>query len=253
MRYSIAAFVASMLITAMPGVADQKNPKVKNKEELAALQKVQAATDPTSQLAAIQYALENFSDTDYKPMLESMAMRASLQKGDMALVTTWTQRTLQDDPNNIEAHVILAEGTARHIRENDLDKAQTIATVQTNANQALALLKAANSPPVGVPEAQWPGLKQQLTGEAYEALGIVAEVDKKYPDAVADFKAGAAADPAGASIFKTRLAKAYVDNKQYDEAIATANEVLADAQAQPVVKQMAQQQKDAAMKMKGAK
>jgi tetratricopeptide (TPR) repeat protein len=250
MRCPLAAFLAAALLATLPALADQKNPKPKNKQEIAALQAVQAAgNDPDAQLKAITNVLENFADTDYKPMLISMAMQAAQQKDDMGLVTTWTQRALQDYPDNIEAHVVLAEATARHTRENDLNKDDSIKTIQTNANQALTLLKSANTAPPGVPDAQWPGLKSQLTAEAYEALGIAAEIDKKFPDAVADFKMGVAADPAG-TVVKARLTKAYVDNKQYDEAIATANEIIADPQAQPVVKQMAQQQKDFATKMK---
>jgi len=249
MKFPISACVAAALISALPAMADQKNPKPKNKQEIAALQQVQAATDPDSQLKAITNVLENFADTDYKPMLISMAMQAAQQKDDMGLVTTWTQRALQEDPNNIEAHVVIAEATARHTRENDLDKADSIKTIETNANQALTMLKSASAAPPGVPDAQWPTIKAQLTGEAYEALGIAATLDKKLPDAVANFKLGAAADPSG-SVIKARLTKAYVDNKQYDEAISTANEILADSQAQPIVKQMAQQQKDFATKMK---
>lgn len=249
MKVLIAAGLAAALFTVLPVLADQKNPKPKNKEEIAALQKVQAATDADAQLAAITNVLQNFSDTDYKPMLISMAMQAAQQKNDMGLVTTWTQRALQEDPNNIEAHVVIAEATARHARENDLDKADSIKTVQTNANQALTLLKSATTPAPGIPDAQWPTVKSQLTGEAYESLGMAATLDKKFADAVADFKMGLAADPSG-SVIKVRLVKAYADNKQWDDAITTANEVLADAQAQPAVKQMAQQQKDYATKMK---
>jgi len=49
-----------------------------------------------------------------------------------------------------------------------------------------------------------------------------------------------------------RLAKAYNENKQYDDAIATADKVLAIADAQPVIKQVAQQEKDKATQAKGA-
>jgi hypothetical protein len=49
-----------------------------------------------------------------------------------------------------------------------------------------------------------------------------------------------------------RLAKAYNENKQYDDAIATADKALALADAPPAVKQFAQQQKDNATKLKGA-
>ena len=250
MKLSNAACVAAALISALPALADQKNPKPKNKQEIEALKQVQAtANDPDAQLKAITNVLENFADTDYKPMLISMAMQDSQQKDDMGLVATWTQRALQEDPNNIEAHVVLAEATARHTRENDLDKADSIKTIDTNANQALTMLKTASTAPPGIPDAQWPTVKAQLTGEAYEALGIAATVDKKFPDAVANFKMGAAADPSG-SVIKARLTKAYNDNKQYDDAITTADQILADAQAQPVVKQMAQHQKDFATKMK---
>jgi hypothetical protein len=250
MKFSLAACAAVALMTALPVMADQKNPKPKNKEEVAALQKVQAATDADSQLAAITNVLENFSDTDYKPMLVSMAMQAAQQKNDLGLVATWTQLALKDDPNNIEAHVVIAEATARHTRENDLDKADSLKTIDTNANQALTLLKASTAAPVGFPDAQWPTAKAQLTGEAYEALGIEATLDKKLPDAVANFKLGLAASPTS-SVLKVRLAKAYVDNKQYDDGIKISEEVLADAQAPAPVKQMAQQEKDIATKRKG--
>jgi hypothetical protein len=254
MRFSIDACVATIFFLALPVVAQQpaKGPHPKNQQELAALQKVQAATTPDDQLAAINNVLENFTDTDYKPMLLSMAMQAAQQKDDMAVIETWVQRAEEADPNSIEAHVVLAEAAARHTRENDLDKADSIKKIQTNANKALDLLKTANAPPAGIPDAQWPEIKKQLMGESYDALGQAAALDKNFADAVTSYKAGVAADPA-ASVLKARLAKAFVDNKQYDDAISTADQVIADNTAQPVVKQFATQQKDAATKLKGAK
>jgi hypothetical protein len=50
-----------------------------------------------------------------------------------------------------------------------------------------------------------------------------------------------------------RLSKAYVDAKQYDDAITTADKVLAMNDAPAAVKQFAQQQKAAATKLKGTK
>ena len=261
MKLRLSACLAVAVLTALPAMAQQpaagapKGPHPKNKEELAALQKVQAAAqtgDPDQELAAVNNVLENFTDTDYKPMLISMAMQAAQQKNDMPLVTTWTDRALQADPNNIEAHVVLAEAMARHTRENDLDKADSITKIQTNANKALDMLKTADKAPAGIADAQWPDVKKQLTGQAYDALGMAAAVDKKYPDAITAYKAGVAADPADV-VLKARLSKAYVDNKQYDDAISTADQVMADSTAQPAVKQFAQAQKDAATKMKGTK
>jgi tetratricopeptide (TPR) repeat protein len=261
MRFSKNACLAGVWMAASLVMAQQpppKGPHPKNKEELAALQKVQAAAqtgNPDTELAAINNVLENFVDTQYKPMLISMGLQAAQQKDDLPLIETWVQRAETDNPNDIEAHVVEAEAVARHTRENDLDKDKSLATIDSNANKALELLKSADQPPLGVQDAQWPALKAQLTSEAYEALGIGAGLAKKYPDSVTDYKsavAAAGADPS-AAVLKARLAKAYVDNKQFDDAISTANEVLANASAQPVVKQFAQSQKDAATKMKGAK
>jgi tetratricopeptide (TPR) repeat protein len=244
--------MAAVLLTALPAMADQKPPKPKNKKELEALQGWQAAEqsgDPDKELAAITNVLENFADTEFKPLLLSDGMRAAEQKNDMGLVLTWTQLALKDDPNNIEARVVMAAATARHTRENDLDKADSLKTIQTNANQALTMLKTANAPAPGMTDQQWTRMKMQLTEEAYEALGIAATVDKRFPDAVTNFEAGVAADPTS-SVMKARLSEAYVKTRQYDKAIATADQVLADPNAVPVVKQLAQNQKDIATRMK---
>lgn len=260
MKFSIGAALAAAVLMALPVMAGQqpaaapKAPHPKTQKELEALQKVQAAAqtgNPDEELAAVNNVLENFTDTDYKPMLISMGMQAAQQKDDMALIATWVERAEQDDPNSIEAHVILAEAVARHTRENDLDKADSIKKIQTNANKALDLLKTADKAPPGIQDTQWPEIRKQLTGQAYDALGMAASVDKKYPDAVNEFKLGVAADPS-ATVLKARLAKSYVDNKQYDDAITTADQILSDGTAQPAVKQFAQAQKDAATKMKAA-
>lgn len=258
MRFSIGTAAATLLLAALPLMAQQPaapaGPHPKTQKELEALQKVQAAAqtgDPDQELAAVNNVLENFTDTEFKPMLISMAMQAAQQKNDMPLITTWVQRAEQEDPNNIEAHVILAEAIARHTRENDLDKADSIAKIQTNANKALDLLKTADKAPPGIQDAQWPDVRKELTGQSYDALGMAASLEKKYPEAITEYKSGVAADPS-ATVLKARLAKAYVDNKEYDAAITTADQVIADNTAQPVVKQFAQAQKDAATKMKAA-
>jgi tetratricopeptide (TPR) repeat protein len=257
MRFSLPLCLAGLAVACLPvlGYQQAKGPHPKNQQELAALQKAQTAMqsgNADDALAAIDNVLTNFTNTDYKPILYSWALQAAQEKNDYATVVTWSQRALQDDPNDIEAYIALAEATAKHTRENDLDKADSIKKVQDNANKALDLLKTANTPPAGITDDKWPDVKKQLTGEAYEALSLGAALDKKFPDEVTDLKTGIAANPSS-SILKARLAKAYIDNKQYDDAISTADGVLADSSAQPVVKQFAQNQKDLATKLKNTK
>jgi tetratricopeptide (TPR) repeat protein len=278
MRASLFAQATGILLVAMPLLAQQQpqgsqqsppsssqqpqaqqspqqqGPRPKSQQEMEALQKVKAALqahDPDAEIQAVKNVLENFTDTEYKPLLLNIAMQASAQKGDYAQTLVWGERIIQDNPNDVQARVILAEDIAQHTRENDLDKEQSLKKVDDYANKVLDLLKTANAPPAGFPQDKWTEYKNQLNGQAYDALGLAADLRKKYPDAVSNFKSAVNNDPNPVST--AHLAKAYVDNKQYDEAITTADKVLAMNEVPPSVKQYAQQQKDAATKLKTPK
>jgi tetratricopeptide (TPR) repeat protein len=232
----------------------QQGPHPKSQQEMEALQKVKAALqahNPDAEIQAINNVLENFTDTDYKPVLLNIGMQAAAQKGDYAQTLVWGDRIIQNDPNDVQARVVLAEDIAQHTRENDLDKEQSLKKVDNYANKVLELLKAANTPPAGFPQDKWTDFKNQLTGQAHDALGLAADLRKKYPDAVVHFKDAISSDPNPVST--AHLAKAYVDNKQYDDAITTADKVLAMNEVPPSVKQYAEQQKQAATKLKTAK
>lgn len=253
MRSRMFAFTSVSLLAALPLLAQQQ-PKPKSQKELAALQKVQAAQqagNPTGELAAIDEVLTNFADTEFKSQLLNMALGAAEQTGDDAQVVTWGERVIQNDPNDVAARVSLAERIAQHTRENDLDKADSIKKVDDYAHKALDLLKGSVPAPAGISADQWPDYKKQLTSQAYDALGQVAALDKKYPEAITNFKAAMDASPN--PVATARLAKAYVDSKQYDDAISAADKVLAQNNAPDAVKKFAQAQKDAATKMKSAK
>lgn len=253
---------AATLLAAIPllaqtpaGGAQAQGPKPKTQKEVEALQKVQAAAQASNwdaEIQAINNVLENFADTEYKPMLLSMAQEASQNKGDYAGSIAFGEQAVEVDPNNVTARVYMAESIARHTRENDLDKEQSLKKVDEYANKALELLKSPNAPvPPGTPAASWPDLQKQLTSQAYDALGQAADLRKKYPDSIQDFKQALDAQPSN-SVAEAFLAKTYFDAKQYDDAIATADKVLAIGDAPASVKQFAQQQKDNATKMKNA-
>jgi tetratricopeptide (TPR) repeat protein len=266
MRKQFLAFTGALILAAMPlaawpqqapasaPAAQSGGPHPKSQNEVKALQKVQAAAqanDPAAELQAINEVLENFKDTEYKPMLMQMAMDAAQRQNDFAQTTVWGDRVLQSDPNNIPARVMLAEVTAQHTREFDLDKDQSIKKIEDYANKALELLKSASTPPAGIPDAQWPDYKKQLTSQAYDALGQAAELKKAFPDAIKDYQSAIDAQPTN-PVPMARLAKAYRENKQYDEAISEADKVLAMNEVPPSVKTFAQTEKDNATKLKGA-
>jgi tetratricopeptide (TPR) repeat protein len=213
------------------------------------VQTAQQAGNAAGMLTAINNVLENFADTEFKPMLFAMALGAAQQLGDDAQVVTWAERITGIDPNDIESRVTVAETTAQHMRENDLDKSDNIKKVNELAHKALDLIQSGGTMPSGIPEEKAAEYKKQTAGRAWAAMGLAQTVDKKYPDAITDYKKALEAYPN--SIITARLAKAYLDSKQYDDAIATADKALAMPDASPQVKNFAQAQKDAATKMKG--
>lgn len=261
MRLRFLTHTAAVLAMSIPLVARQtpapaaaQQPKPKSQKEVDGLQKVQAAAQAGNwdgELQAINYVLENFADTEYKVVLLNMAQEAAQNKGDFAGSVAFGEQVIQADPNNINARVYMAEGIARHTRENDLTKEQSLKKVDDYANKALELLKNSTAPPVGTTDAQWPDQKKQLTSQAYDALGQAADLRKKFPEAIQNYKNALEAQPTN-SVAQAQLAKAYFDAKQYDDAIAAADKVSGMTDVPPSVKQFAQQQKDNATKMKSA-
>ncbi len=252
---SKAVSMTALLLTVIPAFSQQaQGPKPKSQKEVAALQKVQAdqqAGDFKAEIQDINAVLENFADTDFKSQLENMAMDASQRLGDYPQTVAWGERIMQDDPNDFTARIQVAETIAQHTRDTDLDKDQSVKKVQTYANKALDLMKTASTPPQGISEAQWPEVKKQLQGQAHDALGLAYAVQKNYPQAIQEYQLALATFPN--PILMLHLATAYLGNKQYDEAIATDDKILAMSEASAGVKQFAQQQKDTATKAKATK
>jgi len=231
-----------------------KAPQPKSQKERDALMKVQTAAQANNadeELKAIDDVLENFDNTDYKVMLLTMGMEAAQAKGDAAKSSVYADRLIEADPNNIAARVLQAESIAQRTRENDLDKEQSLKRVDELATKGLDLLKNASAPPQGMNDQQWAEQKKQLASEAHDAMGQAADLRKNYPEAIKHYQEALQVQPTN-SVATARLAKAYVGNKQYDDAIATADKVVAMAEAPAVVKQFAQQQKDAATKLKAS-
>ncbi len=255
MRLRIAAFSAALVLAAIPVLAQQAGqPKPKSQKEVDALKKVQADAQTNNydqEIQDINYTLENFADTEFKNMLLNMAMEAAEKKGDYANTITYGEKVIQSDPNDITARVTLAQTISSHTHDTDFDKDKSIKSIEDYANKALELMKTNPGPPQGVNADQWPAFQKQLEGEAHDSLGTAALLQKNYPKAIEEYKAAAAAFPN--PIILTHLGKAYLGAKQWDDAVANADKVIADPNATAPVKQIAQQQKDAATKMKGSK
>ena len=107
----------------------------------------------------------------------------------------------------------------------------------------------APKPNAQIPDAQWDEVKKEFVGDAHRDLGMIASVKKKYDVAVDEFKQAVEIphDPDQPTFI--RLAAAYTDNKQPDEALAVLAKMAPNPQLAPFV----EKEKKRAEAMKAAK
>lgn len=229
-----------------------QGPKPKSKGEYDAIMAIQNAATADARLTAIDDLLTKFADTEYKNMVLDMAVETAQQKNDATLVGVWADRALQANPKDFVAMLAIAGSTASGIKEFDLNLKDEVAKVDKNANGALDALKDAPKIQPQMTDAQWADAKKDFASEAYQALAIAAMNQKKYADAVTQFKTAidTAAHPDPATY--VRLGSAYETTKAYDQAIAAFDKAIAVPDASAQIKQIAENLKAEVTKRKAA-
>lgn len=245
------AVVAAMALSM--GAAFGADPKIKSKKEQEAFVKMQQAIqagDATSQIAAIEDFLTKFADTEFKGYLLQNAMQLAQQKRDSPLTITYAERVLEVEPKNFEAYVTMASETANNAKEFDLDKAEKTAKVRKWAEQALEYVKDAPKPMSQIPDDAWAQQKKGASAQAHTAMAMMAHVNKKYDDAIGEYKLALEISPDAVTMF--RMGETYMKASKFDDASATFDKVLAAPDASAQVKQYAQMRKADVVKLKAA-
>lgn len=246
------AWMAAIAVFAVSGaLAQEKQPQPKSEKEVAALQAMFQAADPDSRIAAAQDLLKKFADTEFKAVALYMTAVSYEQKNDFEKMVFFAEETLKADPKHYASMLMLAGGTAKRTRENDLDKEEKLTSSEKYANSALEALKTAQKPNPQITDEQWAGAKKDFEAQAHEAFALIAMVRKKYDVAISEFKlavdGAAQADPAT----MVRLGQAYNLAGKPDDAIAILDKVMANAEVHPQIKQFAQAERVRAVQAKG--
>ena len=164
-----AKIIGAAFLAASLAGAQQAQPKPKSQKEVEALQKVQAAAqanNPDAEIQAINYVLENFVDTDYKPMLLSMGMQAANAKGDPAQLQVFGERAIEADPKYATAYAKLAIAYSRFYALHS--DAGALELAQANAERAITI--------------------DQTSGDAHTALAYVFEAKGDQKNALVEIE-----------------------------------------------------------------
>jgi tetratricopeptide (TPR) repeat protein len=242
----LAALIGCVLLAAAAWA--QNAPRMKSQKELDAWNAINAAPNVGVQLQKIDDFLTAFPDSDFRLVLLDRAADLAANKNDYPLTMAWGQRDLDANPNSFVAMLSLAKVTAATTKEFDLDKEQKLAQAEKWANTALDILRTAPRP-VAFAEDKWPLVRKYYESSGYLSLGLVAMDRKKYDAAAGEFQK--AFDTVPEPVYLVRVGEADVKATKYDNAIAAFDKVLATQDLNPVVKQVAERDKNEALRHKG--
>src|SRR5579862_9875823 len=134
------------LVTGLSGLMAQKQPQPKSPKEVEALQAMFNAQDPDTRIKAAEDLLTKFADTEFKAIALFFEAASYEQKGDFEKVIIFGERTLEADPKNYQALLMLSRNIAAHTREHDLDREEKLVKAEKYAKDAMAVLKDAPKP-----------------------------------------------------------------------------------------------------------
>ena len=160
----------------------------------------------------------------------------------------YAERALKEDPKDATAQLAIASTTIAGTKEFDLDKEQKLVKAEKYSNAALESLKTETPPNPQMHGRTVAGSKEADGRGSIRQPGAAAALRKKYDVALTKDKTAADQDPD--PVILVRLANAYNEAKQPENAITTCDRILAMNDAPAQVKQIAQSEKAKAEKAK---
>lgn len=238
-RLTIAAIC---LFAATAAFAQKAASPAKAPTEAAAVQAMLQAQTPDDQIRTADDLVTKYPSTAYKAYALLTEATAYEQKNDHAKAIDYCQKALAADPKDFDAEILLANVIAGQTRDTDADKAEKLASAEKAAKDALDIIKTAPKPGLfQVTEDQWKGMKNYSATQAWQALGIAAEVDRKMDEAAADYEKGLALTPDAGLML--RAGRALEALRKYDDAIRWFDKAMASPDADQQFKNIAAQDK----------
>ncbi len=243
------AFLAGFLLGQEAAV--QKQPRPKSQKEAEAVMAIFNATDPDARIKAAEELITKYADTEFKALALQLAAVSCQQKNDFEKMAIYAERTLEADPKNYMAMLMLASGIAQRTREFDLDREEKLTRSEKYARDAQALIKTSPKPRPDITDEQWESAKKDFYAQAHESLALGAMVRKKYDVAIEEFKTAISISSTPDPATMVRLGAAYNLAGKHDDAIAVLDKVMTMADVHPQIKQFAQAEKVRAVQAKG--
>jgi len=228
---TLILFAGTLAFAQAPAPKPKK--KISPKEAQAYNAMVQAQ-DPDARIKAANDLITNFADTEFKSTALWMEADAYMRKGDTDKTIVFAEQAVDADPKNYQALVLLAKTYAATTHVNDLDKEEKLTKAEKYAHDGLEAVKPAEKPNPQLPDAQWLEAKNDMNGQLYLALGIVAAFHNKMDDAQADFQKVSELDVDPTDLI--RAARVLLDVKKPEQAIVWLDKAAASPNVNAQIK-----------------
>lgn len=239
---------------AAPALPPHKTPPAaKTADEFAAYNA--AVTNPD--LAAAEKATDDFAQkytqSDLRGLLYSNIMRRYQQQNDSEKTLEMGRKVLTYEPNDPVALVMTATVLAERTREGDLDREERYDEALKYAQRALESTKTDLLVPANATAEQIDSAQKVLESMAHSAIGMVDLNRKNDPGAAQEFQQSIALSSPGQvePLTYLRLALAQDHQKQYPQALQSANKAVENSPANSPVAMLAKQEVDRLSKLTG--
>jgi tetratricopeptide (TPR) repeat protein len=233
---------------AAPLPGTKRPPQAKNQEEFKAFQEANAKTTPAESEAAANDFAQKFADSELRILLYRKALYDYQNANNADKAIEMGRKMIALDPNNPEALVMTATFLSERTRDTDLDRDERLSEATRDAQKAIETVDTDLMLPGNMTAEQATGIKNQMKGMAYAALGTSSIAKKDYPAAETNLKQASQLYP-GDPLVWLRLAYALDQQKKYGEALPPTNNCLQYATDQPQVANLCKAEKERLTKL----
>jgi tetratricopeptide (TPR) repeat protein len=232
----IVLITAMLATTALMLIGQQQPPTADEQKGIAAIQAAAPkGVDPMA--AAVDDFVQKFPKSNYRGAVLVAVADAYEARGNAIKAQIYYQQTLEADPRNYYAMLMLASELARATKENESDEAaktDRLNKAEKLAKDGLSILLTAPKPNPAAKDEEWAAVKKDDEALGHEALGMIAMAraagdkgTKKYDPAISEFKQATEGSSGPRPIAMIRLAGAYNVAGKYADSIAVLEKVLA--------------------------
>ena len=234
--------ITGMCLLAATAAFAQKKPGPRSKAEGAAVNAMLQAQTPDDQIRTADALITKYSDTVFKSFALGIEADAYEAKNDHTKAIVFCEQALAADPKNFDAEILMANIIAAQTKDTDLDKADKLQNAAKFAKGALDMIPTVPKPVLfQMTDDQWAKQRDAASSRAWQAMGLIATVQKKPGEAIDDYEKGLALVPD--PVLMVRVARAMEVEKKYDDAIGWLDKAIASPDGSAQIKEIATKDK----------